>query len=340
MANPAVIVGGILILCIIFCVVVWLFTRKKEGDECDPTGDEKVLYSTTYEYDSEGKCTVSNCLTNYTLSGGQCVAPTPECGHFKINDDGTTCSTTECVSGYNLTDGQCEEVAPQEVTIDGTDGTDMSPGVVPPTPTPATPATPECNNFIINADGTCSTTECVTGYSFNEESTMCELVSLNPLDGLTLVTENFTDSSKLWRGTGNMFRLSPGKYMESTEPNAPEDGKILGMYLTEDEFVVYRRNEDSSLFEPIWTHENEHKDVNEGDWSLKIYRDNGKMRLDGAPTPDDANGNLFNGSQWQQTQSGTEPFKLYTGGDCPYVFMRDSTETEKDLIPSTEYCDT
>jgi len=134
MANPAVIGGGILILCIIIGVVIWFFTRKKEGDECDPIGDEKVLYSTSYEYDSDGKCAASKCLTDYTLSGGQCVIPmptttpttTPECGNFSINadgttcstecignfktnDDGTTCSTTECVSGYNLTDGQCEE---------------------------------------------------------------------------------------------------------------------------------------------------------------------------------------------------------------------------------------
>jgi hypothetical protein len=180
---------------------------------------------------------------------------------------------------------------------------------------------------------------------------MCELDSTSPIDDLTLITDNFSSSSNLWPGTSDMFKLKPGQYMESTNPDAPEDGKILGMYITEDVLVAYRRNDDSSLFEPIWTYTNQYKDSdtidgepnekgNNGKWAFKIYRNDGKVRLNGLPTPDDKDGNLFNGSQWQQTQSGTdEPFRLATSNDCPYVFIRDKDGAKKKFIPTVAYCD-
>jgi hypothetical protein len=133
-----------------------------------------------------------------------------------------------------------------------------------------------------------------------------------------------------------MFRLKPGQYMESTNPDAPEDGKILGMYMTKDVLVAYRRNDDSSLFEPIWTYTNRYKDSNNGKWYLKIYRDDGRVKIVGKP-----HGDGFNDSQFDKQQKGTEPFRLATDNDCPYIFIRDNNNSKKNFIPTADsdaYC--
>jgi hypothetical protein len=123
-----------------------------------------------------------------------------------------------------------------------------------------------------------------------------------------------------------MFKLNPGEYIESTISDGPEDGNIVGMYLTEDLFQVYRRNEDSSLFQAIWTQGNAFKDDNLGVWSLKVYRDTGNMRLDGGPTPEGSAAGPNNGTQWTlEDQTGVKPFRMSTSGVCPYVFLRDSS---------------
>jgi len=205
--------------------------------------------------------------------------------------------------------------------------------------------------YKLDSDLKCAIDSCIKPYSLNDDSTLCELnKNTSPIDDLMLITDDFTDSSKLWPSSSSeLFKMNappghPGQYMESTDSDAPKDGQIIGMYITEDVFVVYRRNDDSSVFKPIWTFPNYYKDSNKGEWSLKIYRNDGKMRLDGGPTgeggpqPDDEDGNLFNGSQWQQNQSGTEPFTLATSGDCPYVYMMDNDGVKNKLIPADHYC--
>jgi len=206
-----------------------------------------------------------------------------------------------------------------------------------------TPETDADENTIykLNSELECEITSCLDGYELNEDSTMCDIEKTSPIDSLTLITDDFNDSGNLWLEGKNMFKLMPGEYIEATDPTVPEDGNILGMYLTEDIFQVYRRNENSTLFEPIWSQGNTKKDMNLGDWSLKIYRDSGKMRLDGSPSPDRTDGNLFNNSQWEKTQSGTGPFRLDTDNNCPYIILRDKTGAKKQFIASairTKYC--
>ena len=265
-------------------------------------------------------------LTKKKGTEGDSCEGTDKHAVYKLNAD-LDCKMDSCITGYSLNDDStlCELTKKEGDSCEGTDKHAI---------------------YKLNADLDCKMDSCITGYTLNDDSTLCELnKNTSPIDGLKLITDDFTDSSKLWPNiSSELFKMYPGKYMEATDSDAPEDGQILGMYITEDVFVVYRRNDDSSLFKPIWTFPNYFKDSNKGEWSLKIYRNDGKMRLDGGPTgeggptPDDEDGNLYNGSQWQQNQSGTEPFTLATSGDCPYVYMMDNDGVKNKLIPADEYC--
>ena len=126
--------------------------------------------------------------------------------------------------------------------------------------------TPTADEIITGGDtyiresSNCVVSNCIIGYTLSKGICLVDEDN-NQLDGLKLITDDFSTgkSNNLFGTTSNLFSLHPGEYIESTESRAPEDGKILGMYLTEDVFVVYRRNDDSSVFETIFSVPNNNK---------------------------------------------------------------------------------
>jgi len=176
---------------------------------------------------------------------------------------------------------------------------------------------------------------------------MCELSKLDgssPIYGLKLITDDFTDSSKLWHGTDDIFEMKPGQYMETTAVFSPQEkphGQIIGMYITEDVFVGYRRNDDASVFEPIWTYTNEYKDSNKGVWSLKIKKSDGTWKLDGKPDgagPDAP----YQVSFAPTKRGGPFSFRIKTFY-CPYIGWYAENTGPQDFLPylkTAEYCKT
>jgi len=204
-----------------------------------------------------------------------------------------------------------------------------------------------CSSTAKNSDG--------QPLGYNLVGGKCVMKETNPLDGLTLITDDFTVPSELWPDSDqNMFKLDPGQYIESTEIGTPANDAnecnvgddeadmrpcdIVGMYLTADTFQIYKRNEDS--FKRIWSYDNKQKENNKGVWSLKIYKDTGWMRLDGAPTTrqnaaeslsdfNDSQLVLHKGSNVKDV--GYEgPFSLATGSMCSNS-PRFSPEAEQSL---------
>ena len=83
-SKQPLIIGGGIILLIVIVVGIYFVIRdnRKDGDECEPTDDEKVENADDDEYVIE----------------------------VDEEDDTKTCVPGKCVVGYNLTDGQCDEV--------------------------------------------------------------------------------------------------------------------------------------------------------------------------------------------------------------------------------------
>ena len=79
--SLAPIIGGIVVLCIVIGIVVYFVTtqdNRKEGEECEPTDDEKVDNADTYvigvDDDDTKTCTAGTCISGYNVSDGQCSA--------------------------------------------------------------------------------------------------------------------------------------------------------------------------------------------------------------------------------------------------------------------------
>ena len=116
------IIVGVVILIVIVAAYFLMQDNRKDGDDCDPTDDEKVDNADDYVIEVDE------------------------------DDDTKTCVPDTCVSGYNLSDGQCEADVDVVEEVEEVDVVETQPGAgatVPaggdPNPSPPPPPPPPTN---------------------------------------------------------------------------------------------------------------------------------------------------------------------------------------------------